>query len=322
MTTEICDKTNAADQLPDSLRTTNEWVNIRHSLYPRFRVAWLSIGLTLVTLTSSIILTSIIIVNQNDWMLSIILAIIGAIIVGTVFAHLVLWFHEAAHFNIHQNKQWNDLLANVLIGSFVGQDIKKYRQIHFAHHRHLGDRQDPECSYFTHPGLGLIVSSLLGLQVLKTLASRRKSPSRPESNLRAQMMLFIGVGLHLAILTILSTYFSVLAALVWVMSVASIYPAINALRQSLEHRSPYIRPDHYGPDSGGAYTRTFNASLISRLIGGAGFRRHAIHHWDPTLSCTRFDDAEKYLEQNGYPTGSSSNDYISTLAFYLNKRVW
>ena len=35
--------------------------------------------------------------------------------------------------------------------------------------------------------------------------------------------------------------------------------------------------------------------FLSRFFGAAGFNRHLIHHYDPSISYTRFDDFEKFL---------------------------
>lgn len=322
MSTDPEHRASRYNQAPASLRTPNEWINIRRELSPRYLLAWLSIGLTLLSLFSAMALISLLLINQNSWPLRIVSAVVGAVVIGTIFAHLILWFHEAAHSNIHRNTRLNDLLANLLIGIFVGQDIGRYRQIHFLHHRFLGEQKDPECSYFYHPGLRLIIRSLFGLQVFNALAARNKNQKPSAPNPRVKTMLIAGLGLHGTILTTLWYYFDWLSCAVWMVGVGSIYPMLNALRQSLEHRGPDCAPDDYGPPSGGGYTRNFNASLFSRVIGGAGFRRHAIHHWDPTLSCTRFDDAEKYLAQHTESHGAPPKTYTDTLTYYLNSRIW
>ena len=70
----------------------------------------------------------------------------GAFGFGLAVAHIQLFFHEAAHYNIAKGRKLNDALANLLIGSLVGQDIRAYRAIHFDHHRFLGTPKDTERS--------------------------------------------------------------------------------------------------------------------------------------------------------------------------------
>ena len=75
-----------------------------------------------------------------------------------------------------------------------------------------------------------------------------------------------------------------------------VHPAVNAVRQLLEHRSfeassaiDYSKKDH------GAANRIFKSGLIGSTLGGAGFNRHLLHHWEPQISYTRFRQLEAFL---------------------------
>ena len=39
----------------------------------------------------------------------------------------------------------------------------------------------------------------------------------------------------------------------------------------------------------------FARTTGARAFGSAGFWRHLLHHWDPTVSYTRYDDLENFL---------------------------
>ena len=39
----------------------------------------------------------------------------------------------------------------------------------------------------------------------------------------------------------------------------------------------------------------FGNNFFSRYFGGAGFNRHLLHHLDPSISSTRFDEFEEFL---------------------------
>lgn len=75
-----------------------------------------------------------------------------------------------------------------------------------------------------------------------------------------------------------------------------VFPFFGALRQILEHRSEKSNPAiDYKTIDHGAMTRVFGSDLFSKTFGGAGFNKHLLHHWEPTLSYTRLDDFEDYL---------------------------
>jgi len=78
--------------------------------------------------------------------------------------------------------------------------------------------------------------------------------------------------------------------------VLSLYPLLNALRQNLEHRTETARADvDYTLVDHGAVTRCFADTFGALLIGGVGFSRHLVHHWDPGLSYTNLPDTERFL---------------------------
>ena len=45
----------------------------------------------------------------------------------------------------------------------------------------------------------------------------------------------------------------------------------------------------------GETNRIFGDGIMSAMLGGAGFNRHLLHHWDPQLSYTRLRDLEAFL---------------------------
>jgi hypothetical protein len=64
----------------------------------------------------------------------------------------------------------------------------------------------------------------------------------------------------------------------------------------LEHRAEDARADvDYRVTDHGAVSRMFGDSLVARTFGGAGFNRHLLHHWEPTVSYTRLAELERFL---------------------------
>ena len=74
------------------------------------------------------------------------------------------------------------------------------------------------------------------------------------------------------------------------------FPFFGALRQLLEHRDEYADPTvDYAVIEHGAIHRLFGDGLIANTLGGVGFNRHLLHHWEPQVSYTRLRELECYL---------------------------
>jgi hypothetical protein len=85
-------------------------------------------------------------------------------------------------------------------------------------------------------------------------------------------------------------------SLAYIFGVLLVFPFVGALRQLLEHRredadpsKDYKRFDH------GHYTRLFNSGPFSQTFGGAGFRLHLLHHWEPQVSYTNLVELLDFL---------------------------
>ena len=226
--------------------------------------------------------------------------LLGGIIVGYVVAFIALWLHEAAHFNVHPVRAWNDRLANIFLGPIVLHDVRQYRRIHFGHHRHLGTTSDTERSYFNALNVRYFIESLSGIKVARVLLTRVPSvlPSK-ETEIYLNWAAPAGVLLHLGVIGggIYAQCYAL--ALTWSFGVFIVYPFLGGLRQVLEHRSYDASPTvDYTQHAHGEYTRVFKGGIFSRTFGGAGFNRHLIHHWDPGISSTCFNDVENFLENS------------------------
>jgi fatty acid desaturase len=105
-----------------------------------------------------------------------------------------------------------------------------------------------------------------------------------------------GLAAHLVILAATYIFGSIWLSLAWIAGIGAIFPFFGALRQLLEHRDEradakanYFETDH------GAYTRIFGSDVFSSIFGGAGFNRHLLHHWEPSISYTNLPELEAYL---------------------------
>src|SRR5262245_27911966 len=232
------------------------------------------------------------------------LAGIGSVLIGFAFAYVQLFFHEAAHYNIAPNRKLNDRLADIFIGVFIGQSIAQYRAIHFDHHRFLGTTRDTERSYFDPLTWRFILESLTGIRVLKVVTLRQRASKAawegPPADLRKRSMwnfhLVGGLMLHGALFCAVLWFGQWAAAGAWMAGVVVFFPFFGAVRQMLEHRSETARPEvNYAEIDHGATNRLFGVGPVASTLGGAGFNRHLLHHWEPQISYTRFAELEQFL---------------------------
>ena len=280
------------------------WKDFRRQLKPNFSVvvanicfSWFMIGLGVLGFAA---LNSL----RISWLPYVFIPFGGlwfAFWIQSYSAH----FHESAHFNFAP-RHLNDSLSRIFLTPFMGLDVKSYRISHWQHHRFLGDPRDTEISYHEPLTLQRILEGLSGIYLLRSLARylrnyRRLSPmpdSPGEETSTASFLWPIAYALCVqsAIVFLLFLFISHAAALAWGTGLLLFGSFLSILRQTLEHRS-LDAPDGVDFKSvpHGAVTRLFGCDLLSRNFGGAGFNRHLLHHWDPNISYTCFDDLESFL---------------------------
>ena len=226
---------------------------------------------------------------------------VGALLIGFWMAYLQLFLHEAAHFNLWRGREGNDRLANLLVGVWVGTDIGDYRQIHWDHHRRLGETGDTERSYFSALNARFVLEALLLVSALRVILLRRgklaaKSGVAAPSRGRGMRMLLAGLLLHGGIVALAIWQRQFELAATWVIGNLMVYPLFGALRQLLEHRDAGASSTvDYAAVPHGKMTRSFRPGLVGRFFGGAGFRLHDIHHFDPELSYTCLAAVDAFL---------------------------
>jgi fatty acid desaturase len=231
--------------------------------------------------------------------------LISAFILGFALAYIQLFFHEAAHSNIAHNRKWNDFLANVLIGIFVGQDIKTYRPLHFQHHLKLGTPEDPERTYFHALTWRFILESLTGIRVIKVLFNRKKIVAAMDTTHIVTLKKIVfnkhlmqSILFHSLILSIAIKLGHWPLALAWFIGMGVVMPFFAAIRPVLEHRDLNAKDElDYHQIPHGSIHRLFGNGLLACTLGGAGFNRHLLHHWEPQISYTQLARLEKFLLQ-------------------------
>jgi fatty acid desaturase len=224
----------------------------------------------------------------------------GAGGIGFWIAYIQLFIHEGAHANLASSRKTSDLICDLFVGWLIGTSVRKYRKVHFEHHRAFGTTGDSENTYFRALNAAFIVKALTGWRVIEVLTARARLTA-PKAKVgtalegadRDRIVLLGGIAAHLAILAALFLTGGWAAALAWVAGVGVVFPFLGALRQLLEHRSLEAQSaaDYSVVDHGG-YTRLFGTGVLARTFGAAGFNRHLLHHWEPSVSYTCFDALE------------------------------
>ncbi len=274
------------------------------TLRPDYARVWRDIALGYVALAGTAALT-VVLARQGIGLQALAVAL-GAAGFGFWIAYVQLFIHEGAHANLAARRATSDLLCDLFVGWLIGSSVRKYRKVHFEHHRAFGTVNDVENTYFRALDAGFIVKALTGWRVVEVLMARARltapkdSVAQDTGVLRDRLVLLGGVMAHGAIVAMLFLAGGWAAALAWVAGTAVVFPFFGALRQLLEHRSArasaaidYARTDH------GAYTRMFGTGPFARVFGAAGFNRHLLHHWEPQVSYTNFDALEAILVETG-----------------------
>lgn len=266
-------------------------------LRPRYYLVWTHIFLGYAALV--VLLSLAILAGAVSWPVQVLAVAVLSILMGIAFQYLSLFIHEAAHWNLAQSRKANDRLANMVLGMVFGQDVRKYRPIHWDHHRHLGTDLDPERSYFNALTFGFLIRGAFGVTLVRTVISRifvfeaSQNEDKGESLSYFNFVTCLSAGFHSVLVVSLLIAGKYSAALAWTFGFLLVFPLLGSLRQLLEHRPENLPLSSHGT-APPVMTRTFSGP-ISQVFGGAGFDRHLVHHWLPTVSYTRLREVEEFL---------------------------
>jgi fatty acid desaturase len=226
-------------------------------------------------------------------------ALLGALPIGYVVAYIQLFLHEAVHYNIAPKRAANDLLADLFLGAMIGQTVQAYRVVHFEHHKYLGTPLDSERSYFEPLTLRFCLEALFGIKLWRVVSRRKRllgGQRQASASARVRAILLLGITLNACVIGFAAWHGRWALAAAWPLGVLLVHPSINAIRQVLEHRSFDASSSvDYAVVPHGACTRLFGDGPLACTLGGAGFNRHLLHHWDPQLSYTGFRELERFL---------------------------
>ncbi|MEV4106449.1 fatty acid desaturase [Nonomuraea sp. NPDC049695] len=280
------------------------YVDFRRSLIPRWGVVWTTL---LVGHAALLISAALIAFLGRDvvsgWPAMSALAVAGGAMLGFWLHYLMTYLHEGAHYNLAPTRRASDVLTNIFVGVFVGMDVKAYRKVHFEHHRYLGTTRDPERSYFAPLNLRFLTEAVSGVRLIRALKGyrelvKRKSRAGDTGGGSMDLVFPVSVAVNGSIVGCSLWCGAVAVAAAWTLGQLVFLPLLNTVRQVLEHRSEFAddRAD-YSSVPHGPVNRLFGGGFFAAVFGAAGFNRHMLHHWDPSVSFTRLKDVERFLMQ-------------------------
>jgi fatty acid desaturase len=273
----------------------------RKTLKPVYWKVWRDILLGLGALL--LISVALVEIPFPGWKSSLVAVLLASVAFGYLHHYLGLFMHEASHFHIAPSRGANDLLSNIFLGVLQGYSIETYRPTHFGHHREIGSPEDPEHHYFHSLDWRLVVMTLSGVETVKVirrrLLVRGAAPSaeagKPAPQ-KGRWVMAAGGLVHASIVvgSLLTGHWQL--SLAWTLGFLIWFPFFITIRQILEHRdfdapkdADFTRQRH------GAISRIFGEGPVASTLGGAGFNRHLLHHWEPQVSYTRLGELERFL---------------------------
>jgi len=273
------------------------WEDVRRSLVPRYGWVWVDIGVRYALTFAGVAAACALGTGWDP--LALAAAPVFAVWIGFWFASVVLFMHEAAHYNLHPDKSTNDRLADAFVCPLTGDAVASYRALHWQHHLHLGEPGDTEVSYHYAPTFRFLVETMVGLHALRVFERHQNGAGQenPTATKHARgLALARGLVVHGVIVGVLAAGGWYGGALAWILGVGVVFPYFSALRQQLEHRSFTARAEvDYNLVPHGAVNRMFGGGPLARSFGAAGFRQHLLHHWCPSVSYTNYEEIEEFF---------------------------
>lgn len=302
------------------------YVEFRKGLTPHYGLAWAHIALG--HLTWLLALVAMIVLEKTKPLYGWLAAVPGGVLVGYTVSALHLFMHEASHYHLAPSKRWNDILSNIFLGPLIGMETNYYRSVHFVHHRLIGTHTDTERSYFNALTLRFILETLTGLRVLRVMGQRKQNiethyPAGKSIVFKNNVMFVVAALLHSVLIGGLLYKGFCATAAAWAAGMGIWFPFFAMFRQILEHRTPQASAAvDYSVIDQGASHRMFGEGLIASTLGAAGFNRHLIHHWDPSVSYTRLKDVEMFLADTPLQAEvqAAQTTYLKTFWLLFNKK--
>jgi fatty acid desaturase len=218
--------------------------------------------------------------------------------------------HECAHYHVFTKRWGSNVLGRWVLAPLMLADFDNYRQLHWAHHRNLGEGDDPKYSYKIDVRgwrmAVLVLRCLGGLEAMRKLSYQVRQ--RADTDLATSRFWIVRVivfqGILVASLFAIAwrfgphdpgsaiIRFGIAYVVVYLYGLVSLTLLAATLRAIAEHQNGADHPQV----SGHAALRNLNCGPVSRLIFGCyGFAEHATHHFHPALPSYRLKEATSEL---------------------------
>jgi fatty acid desaturase len=230
------------------------------------------------------------------------------ILIGCLQNALVLWTHEASHYNLSRNKELNDWLSDLFLSGPTGVTVGQYRWQHVRHHRYLGDPQkeiEPLawiCVRSKNLFLEILrhLSGVYGLRVIRRYQKQEHDPryaNLPKRSVASLAGFIMGNGILFGVCAIQGAWY--LYFLLWVLPLFTVALLIGNFRTMVEHQ-PSSDVCDVGLVRIPAITRVVRSGWIARLlIAPVGFYYHFEHHMFPGIPYHRLKEVRRLLIQRG-----------------------
>lgn len=224
---------------------------------------------------------------------------------------LFLYVHEAAHYNLHQDKVKNDFIANIFSRPIFATSMDEYRKKHWEHHKNLGTTIDTENTYFQPLNLKTILKLLTCYRAIMVFFNRNQNSKLEKNKLYLKSKL-VFIIFHMSVFFTILKFHGFELTIVYFLSFFIFFPLFTSIRQILEHRSFNASNEiNYNETNHGQTNRIFKDSIFSRYFGAAGFNKHLLHHINPNVSYTCFNELEKELVTNEKYSSQINNSKTS-----------
>ncbi|MEI9939928.1 MAG: fatty acid desaturase [Pseudomonadota bacterium] len=214
---------------------------------------------------------------------------------GLSMQGLLNLLHETAHLHVFRARRANEFLGRWVLGPLMFSDFDRYREIHWAHHRNIGQHGDPKYSYKIDirgsRSLAFIFRSLVLIEAIRKLryVHGDAKPKVKTNGGRSWIMrttivqsAFIGSlcliphgDLGHVLLGVVCAY-----GFVYFYGILSLTVMAANLRAIAEHQLG----DSQLEVAGVAALRNLASTPVTWLIFGSyGFAEHAAHHRSPSI---------------------------------------
>lgn len=220
--------------------------------------------------------------------------VLAVALIGARQLGLAILMHDAAHGLLSKNQKLNDFMGGALTGTFIGADLRQYRDYHLKHHKFAQQEEDPDLvlsSPFPVTKQSMrrkIFRDLTG----QTFFKQRIAPifaGNEGLSFSGVSKKFLIANAGLLSLCIIVGYWWVYFAL-WIVPLATWNPLVTRLRNIAEHACVGSDPNPW------RVARTTLANPIEGLmIAPYWVNYHSEHHLFMYVPCYRLKAVHRAL---------------------------